>query len=157
MGAPKGNEYWKARLFSGRSKMYETPEALADAIAGYFNDVDENPLYETQLVKVKGAGGTETVKSFKRKLPRCTTMAGLCTWLDLTLNAFRDYEERKEFVNVVAHARQIMYERKLEGAAAGIYNPSIIARDLGLTEKSEQTIIQEQPLFSLDPDKPANE
>jgi len=136
MGAPKGNEYWKARLFSGRAKIFEKPEDLANAIAAYFSDVESNPLYETQLIKLKGEGGKEMVKSFKRTLARCTTVEGLCIWLGITLPTFLEYEKRKEFTNVITCAREIMYERKLEGAAAGLYNASIIARDLGLADKT---------------------
>ena len=37
--------------------------------------------------------------------------------------------------------------QQFEGAAAGFLNPNIIARKLGLTDKSEVKVSQEQPLF----------
>jgi hypothetical protein len=43
-----------------------------------------------------------------------------------------------------------MYEQKFSGAAAGLLNPNIIARDLGLADKSEiaSTITKNENLVS---------
>jgi len=153
MPAPKGSAYWKHRLFSGRPKLYETPEDFANSVADYFADVEENALYETQIIKVRDTTGAESVKVFKRPLPRCTTLSGLAVFLGISHETLLQYEKREKYTEIVTRAREIMFDRKLEGAAAGLFNSSIIARDLGLAEKSEQRIIPEQPLFDLSDDK----
>jgi len=44
------------------------------------------------------------------------------------------YEERKDFVAITTHIRQIIRNQKFEGATAGLFQPMIIARDLGLRD-----------------------
>lgn len=151
MAAPKGNDYWRIRLTHGRPKCFETPEALMEAINGYFQFVEENPLKEAQLIKTKVDRDVEEVKTYKLTKLRAMTVQGLCNFLGISVETFYDYGKQKDFSEVITRAKQVMYSQKLEGAAAGMLNPSIIARELGLSEKSETRVIQEQPLFSDDP------
>lgn len=135
MAAPKGNEYYLLRSTSGRDKIYKTPKALAEACNEYFKWCEENPLIEIDF-RGKDAQRVELPKM------RAYTMEGLCSFLDITSKTFRNYEERKDFLPITTRVRDIMRKQKLEGAAAGFLNPSIIARELGLTDKKEidQTI-----------------
>lgn len=149
MGAPKGNKYWMDRLVHGRHRIWKDDETekFAEAVAGYFTDLNENPLYESVIQKTKGPGGVEKVKIYNVPKPRCGTMEGLAIWLQIDVSTLKDYGTKKGFSAIVARAKEIMHERKLEGAAAGLFNPSIVARDLGLVEKSENTQIPYQPIF----------
>jgi hypothetical protein len=146
MAAPKGNEYYRNRIRTGAPRKFKTPEDLAAAFNDYFEDVEANPLKESVLMKFK-EGLSETVKVFKRPLPRAMTLQGFCAFTGLSMVTLYEYDKQEGYTNIIAQAREIMYGQKLEGAAAGLFNASIIARELGLTEKSEQKIIQEQPLF----------
>lgn len=141
-------DYWRNRIRVGAPRKFETPESLAKAFNDYFEYVDKNPLKESQLIKRKIDQFTETVEVYKRPLPRVMTMQGFCAFAGLSTKNLYEYEKREGFGNIVAQAREVMFGQKIEGAAAGIFNPSIIARELGLTEKSETRVIQEQPLFS---------
>ena len=47
-----------------------------------------------------------------------------------------------------AWRRQIIYTQKFEGSAAGLLNPNIIARDLGLNDKQELIVNYPQKIFS---------
>ncbi|MGH2622076.1 MAG: terminase small subunit, partial [Sphingobacterium sp.] len=60
--------------------------------------------------------------------------------------------EAKQLSNILTRARAKCYEQKYSGAAAGVYNANIIARTLGLVDKTESKVTVEQPLFS-DEDK----
>ncbi len=72
------------------------------------------------------------------------TWAGFDTWLwhgDYIIDT-RDYRDNTddrytEFKAVIRAISQEMYANKFEGAAVGVYNANIIARDLGLTEKTD--------------------
>jgi len=132
MGAPKGNEYWKLRSKDGRDKQYPTPEELLDACNEYFEWVQANPLLEAQIVKYKDYAELMDVPKM-----RPYTIQGLCNFIDLSVEAWRKYRMRKEFVAVITRVEQIIYNQKFEGAASGFLNPNIIARDLGLAEKRE--------------------
>ena len=45
----------------------------------------------------------------------------------------------KDFLGVIDEIEAAIYTQKLEGAADGLFNSNIIARELGLTEKTENT------------------
>jgi len=149
MAAPIGNQYWKLRSKDGRDKIYETPEDLSDAINEYFAWVELNPLMESQVVKGRfveeDERDGEVVKVVKNyeivEVPkmRPLTLEGMCNYLDISVDCFKLYEKRKDFIAVTTRARQIIYNQKFEGAASGFLNANIIARDLGLIDKKDVT------------------
>jgi hypothetical protein len=118
-----------------------------NAFNDYFEYIENNPLHETQLIKTKVGIGEEEVGVYKRPLPRIMTTQGFCAFTGIAHETLREYGKKEGFSAIVAQAKDIMFGQKIEGAAAGLLNPSIIARELGLTEKSETRVIQEQPLF----------
>lgn len=129
MGAPKGNEYYKLRFRDGRLKQYETPEELWEAATDYFQYVDDNPFEVEEIVKYRDSHTKDTVKK-----QRPYTMEGLYIHLGISHTGFNLYEERKDFVAITTHIRQIIRNQKFEGATAGLFQPMIIARDLGLRD-----------------------
>lgn len=147
MSAPKGNEYYKLRDKDGRDRKFKTPEDLSIACNEYFEWCINNPLFETSLQKRKISRDKEVIEQHKLPKMRAFTLHGLCNFIDIAISTFQEYEKKEGFSAVTTRARQIMYMQKFEGASSGFLNPNIIARDLGLTDKSETRIIQEQPLF----------
>ena len=132
MAAPKGNQYWRLRSKDGRDRIFETPDDLAKAAEEYFNWIDDNPLQEEQIVKYKDSF---TIGKVSKMRPY--TIHGLCNYIDIAVSTFMEYEKLKDFSKVTTRIRQIIYNQKFEGAAAGFLNPNIIARDLGLSDKKE--------------------
>jgi hypothetical protein len=146
MAAPLGNEFYKMRINTGAPRKFDTPEDLAAAFNSYFEYIEASPLKESVLMKVK-VGLNEKVKVYNRPLPRAMTIQGFCAFTGFASTALYEYEKQEGYREIIARAKEVMFSQKIEGAAAGLFNPSIIARELGLTEKTEQRIIQEQPLF----------
>jgi len=70
---------------------------------------------------------------------RAMTIFGLCIFLDIGRATWDEYRHRKDFLDITARVEAIIYSQKFEGAAADLLNPNIIARELGLAEKSEFT------------------
>lgn len=134
MAAPIGNEYYKLRSKDGRDKQYETPEALAGIANEYFEWCMENPLKEQLTFHAQGL----ITKTDSNKM-RPFTLEGLCNFLDLSIKGFRLYEDREDFIHVTTRIRQIIDTQQFEGAAAGFLNPNIIARKLGLSERTDHT------------------
>lgn len=131
MAAPKGNQFWKLRSKHGRNKLFETPELLWEAACEYFEWCDANPLEEKDF-KGKDA---ETVYYDRM---RAYTWDGLELYLDIfSLRDYKTNEDYKDFSQVITRIEKIIYTQKFTGAAAGFLNPNIIARDLGLADKSE--------------------
>lgn len=147
MAALKGNDYYKLRSKDGRDLIFETPETLSNACNEYFSWCLSNPLMETVVQKIKVSRDEEEIRLVEVPKMRAFTIQGLCNYIDISVKGFNLYEEREDFIPVTTRARQIIYNQKFEGAASGFLNANIIARDLGLVDKSESKIQVEQPLF----------
>lgn len=146
----KGNEYYRLRINVGAPRIFGNPEEFAEAINSYFEFVENNPLKEGQLMKAKINRDEEEVKVYKLSKLRAMSLQGLCSFLGINTDTFYEYEKKAGFTAIATHARQIMFAQKFEGAAAGLLNSSIIARELGLVDKTEQKVIQDQPIFGDD-------
>lgn len=132
MPAPKGNQFWKQRSSHGRNPIFKNPEQLWEACCEYFEWVDNNPLQEEKLVSYMGITTREPINKL-----RAMTIQGLCFFLDITDETWRQYRLNKDFSAIVSQIEKVIYEQKFSGAAAELFNPSIIARDLGLADKRD--------------------
>jgi hypothetical protein len=139
MAAPEGNEFWKLRSKHGRDKLFSSPEALKEAAYEYFQWAYETPLIEIDF-RGKDADMVELPKM------RAFTLHGLCIYLGCNSKYFWDFKKAladkedpvsKGFSEVITHIEDIIYERKYTGAASGFFNPTIIARDLGLQDATK--------------------
>ena len=74
------------------------------------------------------------------------TLSGLWIFLDISDTCWYSYKKKEDFAGVIKQIEHIIRTQKFEGAAAGFLNPNIIARDLGLVEKSEQKVDLEMSL-----------
>lgn len=115
------------------------PKSLELAWQQYFAWCDENPWITYEQNK-KGGSLVQIPVS------RPYTEAGFCAFHDLGINYIKqlwenvskqDDEESKEFSSVITRARAKCFSQKFEGAAIGVFNSNIIARDLGLVDKTE--------------------
>lgn len=130
-GAPKNNQFWKERTKHGRDKLFESPEVLWDAACQYFEWCDQNPL-----ISVEYLGKDARMKKVPKM--RAYTWSGLELYLDVySLRDYRTNEKYKDFSQIITRIEAIIYTQKFEGAAAGMLNANIIARDLSLSDKSD--------------------
>lgn len=134
MSAPVGNEFWKARSSHGRKPIFASPDDLWTACIEYFEWVEANPLYETKGFAFQGVVTKETFPKM-----RAMSISGLCIFLDIGRRSWDGYRENKDFVPVCEAVEETIRTQKFEGASADLLNPSIIARDLGLADRSEVT------------------
>lgn len=130
MAAPVGNRFWELRSKHGRDKIFESPEMLWKSACEYFEWCEENPWQEQDWV---GKDGDEVVKNKVRPF----TLSGLCVYLDCAEITLREYGKKEDFSAVYTRIEQIVRTQKFEGAATGFFNANIIARDLGLVNKTE--------------------
>ncbi len=149
MAAPKGNQFWKARAKHGRSKIFSSPNQLWNAACEYFQWVEDNPLKESKLVSFQGVSTIEELP-----LMRAMTIEGLTRFLSVNTVYFNHFEsalnlekrQGKDFSKVICEIKETIRDQKFVGASAGLLNPNIIARDLGLTDKKELSGSVENPL-----------
>lgn len=134
MAAPIGNRFWEARSSHGRNPAFSSPDQLWAACCEYFEWIEANPLYETKAFSSKD--GIQTTDLPKM---RAMTVSGLCIFLDICPATWQDYRKKEGFSPICSRADEIIRTQKFQGAAAELLNPAIIARDLGLADKSEHT------------------
>ena len=127
MGSIKGNTFWKLRTKHGRDKKF-SPTELEKGIEEYIDVWGENPLMETIV---------QSSKKFKLPKMRAMTIKGLCIFLGIAPKTFYEYCKLNDYCNITTYVKDLFYTQKFEGAAAGLLNANIIARDLGLKEESK--------------------
>ena len=132
----EGNQYYKLRKIDGRLPDY-TPEQLLEKWNEYVDWVFKNPLYSVSVQKLKVARDQEEIKQVEVPVMRAFTIEGYCNFVDIVFQTFRNYELRGgEYLEVLTRIRQQIENMQFEGAAANLLNPSIIARKLGLADKT---------------------
>ena len=160
MGAPAGNQFWKLRLKHGRNCIIETAKELWENFEEYSDWCENNPLFEDQLIKTKVDRDSEKVDAYSCKKMRAMTKdsfslaCGLSGW-----EVIEGYKQRgKDFVEIIMRIEKYIYDQKFTGASAGLLNPNIIARDLGLIDKSnvdfnQKNVIKFQNVSKQYPDE----
>jgi hypothetical protein len=134
MAAPKGNKFWLARSKHGREKIISCPKVLWESCCEYFEWVEANPLWENKVAQFQGCVVDMPVAKM-----RAMTLSGLCLFLGINQETWRQWRssEDQDFIGVLREAEEVIYNQKFAGAAADLLNANIIARDLGLTDKSQ--------------------
>lgn len=132
MAAPKGNRFWELRSSHGRRPIFSSPDDLWNAACEYFQWVEDNPLWEDKVTSFQGVNTHEPVAKM-----RAMTLDGLVLFLDIDDTTWRRYKEREDFSQVTTRIEKTIRSQKFAGAAADLLNANIIARDLGLADKSE--------------------
>jgi hypothetical protein len=130
----------------GRPRNFNSPEELWDAFEKYTAKIKSNPILVHDFV---GKDGISAHREREQPLTmegfECFCMGeGYIGYPDLT-----DYIEgkHKEFLPISTRIRKFIRQDQIKGGMAGIYNASLTARINGLVDKTEKTVIQEQPLF----------
>lgn len=132
MAAPKGNRFWELRSSHGRRPIFSSPDDLWNAACEYFQWVEDNPLWEDKVTSFQGVNTHDPVAKM-----RAMTLDGLVLFLDIDDTTWRRYKEREDFSQVTTRIEKTIRSQKFAGAAADLLNANIIARDLGLADKSE--------------------
>lgn len=145
MAAPAGNQFWKARSSHGRNPIFSSPDQLWESCQEYFEWVEANPLYEDKIISFQGVATHVPCAKM-----RAMTISGLCIFLDIGRRSWDEYRARQDFLPVCEHVEQVIRDQKFTGAAADLLNASIIARDLGLADKTEVTGKDGGPIETAD-------
>lgn len=129
-----GNQFWRFRTRLGHGKRFETGEELWEAACEYFEWNQNNPLEETKLFAYEGEVTAATLPKV-----RAMSLRGLCLYLGVSTQSWNDWRKlRKELFEAIERIEDVIFTQKFEGASAGLLNASIIARDLGLVDRTEQ-------------------
>ncbi|QHJ76986.1 MAG: hypothetical protein [Caudoviricetes sp.] len=134
----KGEQLWKLANYKSRFQHFPEGSAqLIEAAAEYFQWCVDHPLYETQLIAYQGVGVLKEVPKV-----RAFTYSGLFLYLGITSKSYWQWqhgEARPDLYDACKWIDEAMREQKFTAASAGLLNAGLIARDLGLAEKTEVT------------------
>lgn len=132
----KGNEFWKQRTSHGVQSMMESPQKLFEACMEYFQWCKDNPLEGEKIGFSKGKACKAETKHI-----RALTINGLTLFLFIVPSTWYEWRKtRPDLQPVISWAERVIYDQKLTAAAAGLLNPSIIARELGLQDHVKEEI-----------------
>lgn len=128
-----GNQWWRLRTKHGRDALFTDPALLFEECCKYFEATDKRKWYKKDF---KGNSAIEV--DIPHDVPY--TISGLCLFLGINQATWSSWRnERKDLNEVITHVDQIIYTQKFEGATNGLFNANIIARDLGLMDKTDVT------------------
>lgn len=130
----EGNQYWKLRSKHGRDKIIKDPEVLNKASDEYFQWCIDNPIIE---IDFRG----KDLKEVKLPHPQVFQKGALARWCGLS--EWRLIEDLRkdsdDFSQVITRIEGIIRDQKFKYATVNMFNSNIVARDLGLTDKTENT------------------
>lgn len=139
---PKGKKRDEKGMFA---RVFDTPEDFWEAARSYFKWCVENPIRQDNILKLRN-DNVETIEHEPTYRPRCFNGKGFCAYLQIDRETFANYkkgkfgdseEQKAEFRAVGEHIDSIMYDHKYTGAAAGVYNWSVVAYELGIARETE--------------------
>ena len=125
-------ELWEVSKGPGQPPKFSSPQEMWDRAVEYFKWCGQHQLVEEKIGFFQGEP-TSGFVGHKRPM----TQKGLCVFLGVTVSTWHNYKKNTEYFEVIEAIEDIMFEQKFAGAAVGLFNANIIARDLGLTDKQE--------------------
>ena len=142
----------KTAISKNGTKSFKTPDELWAAACDYFDYIQKNPIIKKEFIKTGPFAGTEVPV----EVPRPFNWSGLNTFMTIngiTTSLYRyrynDGDAYNDYQPVIKLIDDIMFNQKFEGAVVGIFKENIIAREIGLADKNNVTVTQDQPLFEL--------
>ena len=145
----------KESALRGAPPKFKTPEELLEACCGYFEWIEQNSLEEEVLVSYQGLTTHET-----KHHPSAMLLSSLCLYIGVDPSTWSGWRKtRPDLSSVMQWAEDVIYDQKFRGAAGGMFSPNIIARDLGLADRSELTGKNGGPIeaLTIDPSKLSTE
>jgi len=134
-------------LYIRKPKRFKTPEDLWEEFCNYMEYCENNPWTKYESTK-QGIVPVPVGKPL--------TFTGFASFVGLTTQGLMNYGEmegREAYFEIYARIRDIIDNHQFEGAAVGVYNHSLIARRLGLVDKTDNTTKIEVTDYSKIPEE----
>ena len=130
-----------------KKKYIETPDVLWMLFKEYVLFEFSNPMYKIEYVGKDG-------RIERTPLETPITFEGFeCYLADRDIiNDLGDYASNKggayeSYSTIITRIQKNCFVHNFKGASVGLFNPNIIAKKLGLVEKTQTDLKIEQPLF----------
>lgn len=123
---------WALRRFDGVEPMM-TPRELFTEFVDYMEFIKKNPIY-VKVIQQKTGSLIDVPKA------RVMTIKGFCLYAGLSNDTLTNYASNDLYKDIVEIIKDSIYCNKFEGAAVGVFNATIIMRDIGLTDSVSHTL-----------------
>jgi hypothetical protein len=114
-----------------------TPESLCEKFNEYFEYMKTQTWQKTDAIKSGEMAGETIYIPINTPLSR----KSFCIFANISEDTLRNYASNKEsytqYFDLTTRALEIIDNNQIEGAIVGVYNPNIVARLNGLSEKTE--------------------
>ena len=127
-----GNEYYKYRKKHGRDRIIQDHIELMELADAYFKKCLENPCI-VKTTDPRGETIIEKPKVFQKD--ELAMECGVSQWR--TINDLK--EVSKDFMQVVTYIEKTIKTQKMQWGYVGVFNSNIVARDLGLKDRTDVT------------------
>lgn len=127
MATQPGATTWMNRSIDrGGKTMYYTPKTLIDMYKEYYLYNQKNPIIKKVL-------GTKN-EIIDLPVDRPLSIKAFCLFAGISQSTFYQYAKDIDFIDVCNIIRDSVYTQKFELATVGVFNATIIVRDLGLND-----------------------
>lgn len=141
----------RERYRTGVQRKYNTPIALWEKFEEYCEYVDDNPILGEE-VKTQG----KSLVRVKVKYRRAYTLEEFCLFAGVGNAYLRQFVENHKdladdrsnemYAQVIAEMKEVVKKQQFDGATAGLFKENIIARYLGLAERTINENLNSVPL-----------
>lgn len=120
-----------------KKKYIETPEKLWELFLSYVEKERENPMYKREY-----AGKNGETKDTPLMVPITFEGFECYLWDEGVIQDLGDYSKNDNgrytsYAPIITRIRQNCFVQNFKGASVGLFNANIIAKKLGLVEKTE--------------------
>lgn len=134
MAAPVGNRFWEKRATHGRELLFSSPDLLWQAAIEYFEMCDGTTHEQDDWV---GKDADHVVRGKSHPY----TLTGFCRFVGASESWWKNFRKNEnlneEYLSIITRIEQTIYEQQYSGAITGIYQHQLVARALGLVDKTE--------------------
>lgn len=123
-----------------KNKYIETPERMWELFCEYVKHEKNNPMFKVDYV---GKDGEE--KDTPLQVP--ITFEGFECYLadEEYIQDLGDYASNKDgrysdYATIITRIRKNCFVQNYKGAAVGLFNANLVAKKIGLTEKTDSTV-----------------
>lgn len=121
----------------GKRKYIETPEKMWELFLAYVQHERDNPMFKTEYVGKDG-------DTKRTPLETPITFEGFECYLQDqdVINHLSDYsansnDKYPEYSTIITRIRNNCFVHNFKGAAVGLFNANLVARKLGISDKTD--------------------
>lgn len=117
----------------GKDPIFENGEEILAQFEDYTRYCKRNPIEKPELLKSGLMAGTVV----GIKVPRPQSLVGFCIFLGIHRGTWYDWKKAGKYSDILSRIEDRIFRQQADGAQIDMYNASIVARRLGMTDKKE--------------------